>query len=553
VALAPGAARWSPYYRIDLVPYSVADTGGRKDPAGYLLTVNHDYHQKALNLNPAFVAAHPDEVLETARFAYDLPYQFVRPRRVLVVGAGLGNDVAAALRHGAERVDAVEIDPAILDLGRDLHPERPYSSPRVRLVNDDARAFFARTQERYDLIVFGLLDSHTLLSSMSSLRLDSYVYTQESFEQARARLAPGGHVALSFSTSVRGWEWLTARLHQMMTSVFGEEPVSLGVEYDVSTLYLIGPGVRERLATDPALAELAVDSVPLTEPVPPATDDWPFLYLRDRGVPWLPYGVTLLALLVVGGALVWAALRGNDGRPGRAAAAGTGDVLPRYAASVPRAGLDLPMLLLGAAFMLIEVKSISQLSLLFGSTWLVNALIITAILILALLANLFVAWWRPTHVGPAYVLLALALLADYLVPTGALAGQDLLVRTVVGTLLPALPLLFAGVIFATLFARTTAPGRAFGSNMLGALIGGLLEYASMAVGFKALGLVALGLYAASWFAVQRGSGLVSRARRRTALRAPSLSPTPDPLAVGPRPARRSALRRPSLPGRGRGR
>jgi len=542
IALAPGATRWSPYYRVDLSPYEVPNASGGVDPAGYKLTVNHDYHQNALDLDDAFLRAHPDAGLDTPRLAYDLPYEFAQPRRVLVVGAGMGNDVAAALRHGAEQVDAVEIDPAILALGRELHPESPYRSPRVRLVNEDARAFLARTNAQYDLIVFGLLDSHTLLSSMSSLRLDSYVYTLESLAQARTRLAPGGHLALTFAASLGSWEWLAARLYQMVSATFGEEPVALGLGYDVSTLYLVGPGVRERLAAEPRLAALAVDPAPLRAPLPPATDDWPFLYLRERGVPLLPYGVMLVLLLLGGGALVGLALRGDplpgplagkEGAGPRPAPLPGGEGTSPY--PEPRPGgegtspgplgegsrvsgraLDLPMFLLGAAFMLVEVKSISQLSLLLGSTWQVTALIVSAILLLALLANLFVAWWRPTHVGPAYALLALALVVDYLQPLRALGGQDLLVRAGLGSLLPVLPLLFAGVVFATLFARASAPRRAFGFNLLGALAGGLLEYASMAVGFKALGLLALALYLGSWLALRRAPWLapVRRARPR---------------------------------------
>src|SRR5262249_33356630 len=180
----------------------------------YKLTVNHDYHQNALDLSDAFVRGHPGEALEDAQLAYDLPYRFAQPRRVLVVGAGMGNDVAAALRHGAQRIDAVEIDPAILELGRELHPERPDGAPRGEPINDAARAYLARASEQYELIVFGLLDSHTLLSSMSSLRLDSYVYTRESLAQARAHLAPGGHLVLTFATSIGDWDWLAARLYQ---------------------------------------------------------------------------------------------------------------------------------------------------------------------------------------------------------------------------------------------------------------------------------------------------------------------------------------------------
>jgi SAM-dependent methyltransferase len=542
VALAPGATRWSPYYRIDLSPHFVPNASGALDMAGYKLTVNHDYHQNALNLRDAYLRTHPE--LEPARLAYDLPYRFAEPQRVLIVGSGMGNDVAAALRHGAQRVDAVEIDPAILTLGRELHPERPYGSPRVRAINDDARAYLARTDEQYDLIVFGLLDSHTLLSSLSSLRLDSYVYTMESLEQARAHLAPGGHLALTFAASLGAWDWLAARLYQMIASAFEAEPVALSLGYDMSTLFVVGPGAGERLAADPALAALAVDTARLREPVTAATDDWPFLYLRDHSVPAMPYGLILGLLFVLGSALVLLTLR----RPAAETRGGgtpvpapvyRPDIAHRLRAHDPEpapparavpvgSGLDVPMFLLGAGFMLLETKSISQLSLLFGSTWLVNAVVISAILVLALAANLYVARRQPARVGPAYGLLGLALLLDQLVPLGALGGLDPLLRATLGGLFLALPLLFAGVVFATLFARTAAPSQAFGSNLLGALAGGLLEYASMIVGFKALGLLALALYAASWLAL-RHRPLLAQARRVRAWRRTRMARAARPL------------------------
>src|SRR5581483_9337612 len=117
---------------------------------------------------------------------------------------------------------------------------------------------------------------HTLLSSLSSLRLDSYVYTVESLEQARAHLAPGGHLALTFAASLGGWDWLAARLFQMVAAAFDAEPVALSLGYDVSTLYVVGPDVQERVGADPELAALALDPAALRTPVPPATDDWPF-------------------------------------------------------------------------------------------------------------------------------------------------------------------------------------------------------------------------------------------------------------------------------------
>jgi spermidine synthase len=134
------------------------------------------------------------------RAYYDLAYQLPGTKAdVAIVGAGAGNDVAAALRGGATHVSAIEIDPAIQRAGMFNHPEHPYSNPRVHAVLDDARSFLRNTDQRFDLIVYGLLDSHALLSHSSLVRLDSYVYTVQALREARSRLKPGGRVILSFS------------------------------------------------------------------------------------------------------------------------------------------------------------------------------------------------------------------------------------------------------------------------------------------------------------------------------------------------------------------
>jgi spermidine synthase len=134
--------------------------------------------------------------------------------------------VAGALRNGAGHVTAVEIDPGILELGRQLHPESPYTSPRVTIINDDARSFTRKTSKKFDLIVFGLLDSHTLSSSYSNVRLDNYVYTLESFEQAKRLLNPGGMFIVKFEVAD---DFIGFRLMKMLTRVFEHPPVCLEV------------------------------------------------------------------------------------------------------------------------------------------------------------------------------------------------------------------------------------------------------------------------------------------------------------------------------------
>ncbi|HYC32044.1 MAG TPA: methyltransferase domain-containing protein, partial [Gemmatimonadales bacterium] len=200
VSADPGALRvlWSPYQKLVLTR---ADSAADYPSYRYFVTVNNTSYQGIMDLSRESVAAQPTHFppAEAGLSQYDIPYLVhPRPRRVLIVGSGSGNDVAGALRAGVEHVTAVEIDPAIIEFGREFHPERPYASPRVTVVNDDARAFFATSDERFDVISFGLLDSHTT-TAMTNARLDHYVYTRESIAMARRLLAPGGVMTLNFA------------------------------------------------------------------------------------------------------------------------------------------------------------------------------------------------------------------------------------------------------------------------------------------------------------------------------------------------------------------
>jgi hypothetical protein len=164
-------ALWSPYYKIT-VQQQGPDT---------VIEVNNIFHQSMARVGEK-------------EYFYEWPYTAFGDTfaDVLVLGAGSGTDVATSLKHGAHHVDAVEIDPTILRLGRRLHPDRPYSDPRVTTVTDDARHFLRTTEKRYDLVVFALIDSLTMQSSFSGVRLESYMFTEESFRAVRERLKPGG-------------------------------------------------------------------------------------------------------------------------------------------------------------------------------------------------------------------------------------------------------------------------------------------------------------------------------------------------------------------------
>src|SRR6478672_2905226 len=169
--MARGAI-WSPYYKITV----------SQDGPDTVVEVNNIFHQ---SMAP----------VEQKEYFYQWPYNVFGDNTfqdVLILGAGSGTDVAAALRHGVRHVDAVEIDPAIIRLGREHHPDHPYSDPRVTVINDDARHFLRTTPKKYDLVVFALIDSLTMQSSFSGVRLEGYMFTEESFRDVRNRLKPDG-------------------------------------------------------------------------------------------------------------------------------------------------------------------------------------------------------------------------------------------------------------------------------------------------------------------------------------------------------------------------
>jgi hypothetical protein len=428
---APGLS-WSPYYQL-----MVSEVEGRSQ-----ISVNGIPHQTVFSVS------------DLSSTLYNLPYEFVidsAPDRVLVVGAGSGNDVALALAHGASYVDAVEIDPTIQQLGENLHPDRPYADPRVEVVIDDGRAFMQRSPGAYDLIIFALPDSLTLLSGQSSLRLESYLFTIEAIEQARSLLAPNGaFVMYNFYRE----DWLIARLSATMGQAFGQEPcvVSIG---GVDRLALLAVGANS--------ADACTGSIGSNVDGPaPSTDDYPFLYVRDREIPRL-YTVTLAFIALASLATVRVGV-------------GSFSRLKPYG----------DLFALGAAFLLLETKSVVQFALWFGTTWVVNALVFAGILTAVLGAVAVAKKVSLPRATVLYGMLFVSLAVAWTIPPAALLDLAVPLRWVTATLLTFTPVFLANLIFAQRFAQTASATAAFGANLLGALFGGILEYAALVVGYRAL-------------------------------------------------------------------
>jgi len=129
-----------------------------------------------------------------------LPFHLLREPRVLVLGAGAGADVLQALYHGARAIDAVELDPQIVDLVQRQFADfsgAPYSAPGVRAHIGEARGFVAAHDDRYDLIQVALLDAFGASSAGLHALSESYLYTVEALQEYLAHLEPGGLLAIT--------------------------------------------------------------------------------------------------------------------------------------------------------------------------------------------------------------------------------------------------------------------------------------------------------------------------------------------------------------------
>lgn len=464
-----GREYWSPYQYLEISPRF--DNG---EVIAYQLDTNHTWFQQVVNLSPTFVASHPQFFSETRSEwdAYNLPYHFYpNPPSVLVLGAGMGNDVAAGLRNGAGRIVAVEIDPLIQHLGRQLHFERPYSSPRVTPVVNDARSYIENSRERFDLIVYSLLDSHTNVSNYSSVRIDDYVYTLQALEAARRLLTDDGIVVLKFQVHT---PWIAGRLHGLLQTVFGQPPLNF---YADASKYSSGGqffvvGARKRLEQALASSELAAyvkshNGVEM-EPAHLTTDDWPYFYQHEPGLPLIVVIMSVLLVLLTR-VLIW-----------QTSAAGQ--------------AINWHFFFLGAGFLLLEAQIVSRTAMLFGTTWLVNSIVIAAILVLIVGANFLVDSSPAIPVRLAYVGIGVCMLISYLLPLEKLFFQTFWVKALVATLVLCSPVAFASLVFIRSFADYKFNGQALGSNLLGALVGGMLESASLWTGIRSLIILAAAFY-----------------------------------------------------------
>lgn len=129
-----------------------------------------------------------------------LPYRLLAEPRVLILGAGGGTDVLSALYHSARQVEAVELNPVMIELVRSRYATFAgdvYADERVTVHAGEARGFVAKQRERYDLIQVALLDSFSASGSGVQALNESYLYTVEALQEYLRHLTPGGILAIT--------------------------------------------------------------------------------------------------------------------------------------------------------------------------------------------------------------------------------------------------------------------------------------------------------------------------------------------------------------------
>jgi hypothetical protein len=433
---------WSPYNKL-----SVHQTGG-PTPALYVSANNIPYQ-----------AARSLAVMHKQKAFYFYPYRHV-PRAslgdVLIIGSGTGNDAAVALAEGARHVDTVEIDPLLIQIGHS-HPNHPYQNPRLTAHVDDGRAYLQDTNKHYNLILFALPDSLTALAGQSGIRLESYLLTEQSIAAVRAHLAPGGTFAMYNYYA----PFLEDRYATTIKDVFHRTPCAE-----------VGPPLGGR--------RLAVLTVRAAGPVPncasfwhgkavaPATDDHPFPYLAGNNIPqqylWMLAAIFAVSLLLV-------RIGGGSFRQMR---------------------FYVDLAFMGAAFLLLETKNIVQFALLFGTTWLVNSLVFAGVLVAVYLAVETASRVKLPRPSVLYCALLASLALTWVIPQESLVGLPIIPRFVAASALAFAPIYLANLVFAQRFADVATASTAFAVNLLGAMVGGALEYLALITGYRFL-LIVIGV------------------------------------------------------------
>jgi hypothetical protein len=243
--------------------------------------------------------------------------------------------------------------------------------------------------------------------------------------------------------------------------------------------------VQKQLDKNPRLASYLKqlqENIPVNLPhtAKVIEDDWPYVYLESPKVPTLYYLlIGLMGLIFFRSSRKWQAK-----------------------INISFTNRDFwHFFFLGGAFLLLEVQNISKASVVLGNTWQVNAVIISSILGMALLANLIAYKLPKLPLAPVYLLLIGTAIGLYFVDLARFGFLPYTTKALIVGSLTSLPMLFSGIVFVRSFSVAQEKSNALGANLIGALVGALLQSITFIVGIKALLLIVAGFYLLSLFTI----------------------------------------------------
>jgi Spermine/spermidine synthase domain len=468
---------WSHYQKL-----TIKQNLENNRPEEKIINVNNCPYQAMLNLNKEHALSNPGlyEPEQVGLSQYDLPYLLHKnPISTLILGAGSGNDAAGAIRNGVQLITAVEIDSAIIEMGKRHHPENPYSSLNVEILNDDARSVISSTQKKFDVISFGLLDSHTT-TSVTNTRLDHNVYTKETIQRTKELLKEGGIIALTFEAQKY---YIADRMARLLRDEFKQNPIAIRIPYNSygwgGIMFIAGDieQAKEQIASNPRLNKLITkwnEAYPLSFSFTTklTTDDWPYIYLDSPRIPiiFILVGIMTVLLFLYAQRRLLIPVR-----------------LRNWAKK------EYHFFFLGAAFLLLELQGINMSAIALGSTWWVSAVVISGILVVVLLANISYYYFLRKPGNWTYIMLLLSLIILYSFNFSSLCGLPFIQKSAIVSLLVAMPIYFAGLIFIKSFESTSQRQFALAINILGSVFGSILQAISFLTGIKAL-LILIGMF-----------------------------------------------------------
>jgi hypothetical protein len=313
------------------------------------------------------------------------------------------------------------------------------------------------------------------VSGQAGLRLESYLFTEEAFRTVRERLSAGGVFSMYNYYRPEVFE----RYASTLSTAFGGEPC-----YDPGPRRGSGRRLQAVLTIgrDGHVANCDTLWEPTGAPPAPSTDDHPFPYIEGRSIPTF-YLVALALILVASTATVRVITGGLR-------------VLRPYT----------DLFFMGVAFLLLETKSVVQFALLFGTTWFVNALVFIGVLISVYLAIEVARRFTLPRPSLLYAGLFVSIAVAWAIPPEYLLALSLGPRFVAAVALAFAPIFIANLVFAQRFKETSMTTVAFGANLLGAMLGGVVEYAAIAIGYQALLILVAAFYALAFVLERRLGG-----------------------------------------------